>query len=97
LLLKSSSKRPAKRSRSRERVARIDGHIAALEHEKAAAETTLEYFELGPKRRALVLDLFVFPGEYGETQSLPDWHSEQLRQHVERMSQSIKLYQRCKQ
>lgn len=83
--------------RNRERVSRIDSHIAALEQERMAAETTLEYFELGSKRRTLVLDLFVFPGEYGETEPLPDWHAEQLRQHANRMSLSVKHYQRCKE
>lgn len=85
-----------KLERFEEKLERIEQHIQILQHERQAAETTIEYFELSSKRQALLLDLFVFPHEYGETQPLPEWHIERLQEHSQNMLSSIKHYERCK-
>jgi len=85
-----------KLERFEEKLERIGQHIQILQHEKQAAETTIEYFDLSTKRQALLLDLFVFPHEYGKTQPLPEWYIERLQEHSQNMLSSIEHYERCK-
>ena len=80
-----------------EKIELIDRHINTLRQEKHAADTTIEYFSLGKKRKELLLDLFVYPDEYGQTAQLPEWHIDQLQRHSQSMSSSIVHYERCKQ
>lgn len=81
--------------RFKDKIERIEQHLVVLAEEKTAAETTLEYFSLTGDRRALLLDLFVFEGEYGETEALEEWHLQQLSQYAQSLAHSIGHYQRC--
>lgn len=78
------------------KIARISAHLEALNRERDSAMAILEYIGLSKTREDLLLDLFQYPGEYGQPEKLPSEYIDKLKEHAVRMEFSISFYQRCK-
>lgn len=84
-------------SRFEDKISRIDTHLEALKIEHDSAMAIIEYIGLSKTREDLLLDLFRYPGEYGQPENLPSEYIDCLKKHASRIESSISFYQRQKE
>jgi hypothetical protein len=84
-------------SRFEEKIRRLEMYIEGLKSDRDSATILTEHFGLSKAREKILLDCFVFHGEYGQAENVPEWIIQNLEDHAKRMNSSIVLYERFKE
>lgn len=79
--------------RFEEKLSTIETHIALLQKERESAKLIIEHISQSDARKRLLLDLFVFPDEYGQSLRVPDGYMSTLEEHVKHMDASLHFYE----